>query len=221
MTAKGLFRATGKVAKPVVLDMIDGVAVMGDAPREKDDFYPTPPEPTRALLNAEKQHIAGCAIWEPAAGDGAMAAEIAKAGHSVFCSDLIDRNCNAEIKSFYDYKSPPQGHESIITNPPFKECNSGEWIRHALEVLRVPYMALLLPLNWPGAASRAALWQKHPPARVYLMQWRIDFTGKGAPPMLNCWFVWTGNTNPDETRFLMLGKEQASETQDLFKEAGK
>ena len=41
-SARGLFRATGKVTRPE-----------NDIPREENDFYPTPPEPTRALLRAE------------------------------------------------------------------------------------------------------------------------------------------------------------------------
>src|SRR5690606_20420145 len=52
-TARGLFRATGNKAKPVHI-MLDGEIVKADClVREKDDFYPTPPEPTRAFLHAE------------------------------------------------------------------------------------------------------------------------------------------------------------------------
>lgn len=46
--------------------------VRGQAPlanRSRDDFYPTPPEMTRALLSVELFYGA---IWEPACGDGAM-----------------------------------------------------------------------------------------------------------------------------------------------------
>lgn len=37
--------------------------------REKDDFYPTPPYGTEALLSVEKFNGA---IWEPACGTGAI-----------------------------------------------------------------------------------------------------------------------------------------------------
>jgi hypothetical protein len=209
MSARGLFRATGKMAKPVMADLIDGVAVYVDeVEREKDDFYPTPPEPTRAILFAEKARLADFAsIWEPAAGDGAMANDIRAAGHDVHMSDLVDRDAGAELRSFYDFKAPLS--PAIITNPPFCECNSGRWIRHALETLNVEYMALLLPLNWPGAESRSALWARHTPARVYLMRWRIDFTGKGAPPMLNAWFVWDKAADTGVTELRMLDRSDA------------
>lgn len=172
--------------------IIGGDAVYDPAPpREEHDFYPTPPEPTRALLSAEASRLQGEAeIWEPAAGDGAMVRELQAVGLRVRASDLIDRGAGAQIRSFYDFTCGDGMPTAIVTNPPFAECNSGRWIRHAMEALDCRYMALLLPLNWPGAESRSALWARHTPARVYLMRWRIDFTGKGAPPMLNAWFVW-------------------------------
>lgn len=186
----------------------EGQGVYVDAiPREKDDFYPTPPEPTRAVLHYEASRLADFSeIWEPAAGDGAMVREMEAVGLSVIASDLVDRGSNAELRSFYDYKTAPA--EAILTNPPFNECNSGRWIRHAMGELGVKYMALLLPFNWPGAESRASLWEEHTPARVYLMRWRVDFTGKGAPPMLNAWFVWdTASQGP--TQLLMMDRKDA------------
>lgn len=206
-SARGLFRATGKATKPVAVRLLDGTFTKSDdgLEREKDDFYPTPPEPTQALLVAEGDRLRDFErIWEPAAGDGAMAFQLRRAGHDVVCSDLVDRGCGAEIRSFYDYREPLS--PAIVTNPPFQECHGDPaWVRHALENLGVGYMALLLPFNWPGAKERSAIWSQRPPARVYLMRWRIDFTGAGAPPMLNAWFIWDGpfKGNPE---LLMLDK---------------
>lgn len=176
--------------------------------REKDDFYPTPPEPTRALLHAEIDRLREFdAIWEPAAGDGAMMREMTALGLQVIPSDLIDRGCDAEIRSFYEYSSSPA--RAIVTNPPFAECNKDPgWVRHALETLSVEYMALLLPVNWIGASGRAALWAQHQPARTYVMRWRIDFTGQGAPPMINAWFVWD-KKHKGETVLRMLDRTDA------------
>lgn len=214
-SARGLFRATGKAANPTLVGLDGNDGVFADfVEREKDDFYPTPPEPTRAFLAAELVRLrAFGSVWEPAAGDGAMARELEAVGLAVHKSDLVDRGCGAEIGSFYEYSSPMSS--AIVTNPPFCECNSGRWIRHALEVCRVEYMALLLPLNWPGAESRAALWAKHTPARVYLMRWRIDFTGKGAPPMLNAWFVWDATHSGVTELHMMDRKDGRQEGFDL------
>lgn len=211
-SARGLFRATGKESAPVGHE--SGVDLAGPymrpvlLEREKDDFYPTPPEPTRALVAVELERLLSFGgVWEPAAGDGAMVRELMDAGLMVFASDLVDRGCGAEVRNFYEYRKPVL--QAIVTNPPFAECNADPgWVRHALQTLRVDYMALLLPVNWLGAAGRAALWSEFPPARVYLMRWRIDFTGQGAPPMLNAWFVWD-TAHVGEPILRMLDKRDA------------
>ncbi len=58
-SARGLFRATGKNARPVKQRDLDGeIIVVDEVPREDDDFYPTPPEPTQAILTAEITFVA-------------------------------------------------------------------------------------------------------------------------------------------------------------------
>lgn len=194
-SARGLFRATGKKPKPVIVhngcDLGGPFDVSESLAREPDEFYPTPPEPTRALLSVEMDRLSSFEkIWEPAAGDGAMVVEMTACGLSVLASDLVDRGCGAFIQSFYSFRKPLA--PAIVTNPPFAECNEDPgWVRHALETLGVEYMALLLPVNWMGSGDRRArLWADYPPSRIYLMRWRIDFTGQGAPPMLNAWYIW-------------------------------
>lgn len=195
-SARGLFNATGKVSKPVAVRS-EGGGYEKAAARERspDDFDPTPPEPTRALIHHEGARLRDFKrIWEASAGDGAMVRVLEEAGFDVFGSDLIDRGAGYEIKSFYDYTREDRPSECSVQNPPFKEANWGHgkarWLIHALEELELEYMALLMPWQFPGAANLGPFWAKHPPARVYLMRWRIDFTGMGASPMLNAWYVW-------------------------------
>lgn len=209
-SARGLFRATGKTPKPVhVRDLLTGEIILVDAlEREKDDFYPTPPEPTRAILAAEGDRLRQFpAVWEPAAGDGAMVREMESAGIPTRYFDIVDRGCSAEIRSFYDFERAPA--PAILTNPPFSECGWGNgkarWLYHALDTLGVEYMALLMNWGFPGAGGLGPFWAKHPPARVYLMRWKIDFTGQGAPPMLNAWFVWD-RAHKGETLLRMLDR---------------
>lgn len=212
VSARGLFRATGKKSKPVAIRDLEGHIVKVDAlEREPNEFYPTPAEPTRAFLHAEINHLRPFGtIWEPAAGDGAMVREMQVLGLKVVSSDLIDRGCGAEIRSFYDYAESPA--RAIVTNPPFNECGWGNgkarWLKHALIDLEVDYMALLLNWGWPGAGGLGPFYAIHPPARVYLMRWKIDFTGQGAPPMLNAWFVWD-KKHKGETVLRMLDRKDA------------
>lgn len=209
-SARGLFRATGKASKPVPVRMLDGSYEKTESlEREKDDFYPTPPDPTRAFLHAEIDRLREfTGIWEPAAGDGAMAREIEALGIEVAMSDLVDRGAGAAIRDFYDFSEPAA--PAIVTNPPFAECGWGNgkarWLKHALDVLDVEYMALLLNWSWPGAGGLAPFWAEHPASRVYLMRWKIDFTGQGAPPMLNGWFVWD-RQHQGETVLRMLDRK--------------
>lgn len=195
-SARGLFAATGKKPKPVAVNVGQGqYEKVAARPRSEDDFDPTPPEPTRAFIHHEGARMrAFKRIWEASAGDGAMVRELEAAGFDVFGSDLIDRGAGYEIKSFYDYTREDRPSEASMQNPPFKEANWGlgkaRWLIHALEVLELEYLALLMPWQFPGAAGLAPFWAKHPPARIYLMRWRIDFTGMGASPMLNAWYVW-------------------------------
>jgi len=211
-SARGLFRATGKKSKPVAVRLLDGsYSKIDGLEREPDDFDPTPPEPTLALIAAEGDRLRHFPrIWEPAVGDGAMSRVLSDADFDVYGSDLIDRGCGAEIRSFYDFEEAPS--PCLVTNPPYKECNwrdgRGRWIWHALDVLNIEYMALLLSWSWPGAGQHSALWASHPPARVYLMRWKIDFTGQGAPPMLNGWFVWDRKWQ-GETILRMLDRKDA------------
>jgi hypothetical protein len=194
VSARGLFRATGKKSKPVIIRDLEGNLVKADAlEREENEFYPTPVDPIRSFIHAEIDALrAFPTIWGPACGTGVIGRELRIHGFKTIDSDLIDRGCGAEIKNFYDFNTAPAN--AIVENPPFAECGWGNgkarWLYHALETLDVDYMALLMNWGFPGAGGLAQFWAKYPPARVYLMRWKIDFTGQGAPPMLNGWFVW-------------------------------
>lgn len=219
-SARGLFRATGKKSKPVPTRNLIGELVIADQlEREPDEFYPTPPEPIRALLHAELLNLRqfDC-VWDASAGDGALVREMESVGLNVIGSDLIDRGAGFQIKSFYDFDTPLS--KCSVQNPPFDQCGWGNgrarWLRHALDTLDLDYMALLMSWNWPGAGGLAEFWSEHPPARVYLMRWKIDFTGQGAPPMLNGWFVWD-KAWKGETVLRMLDRTDARQ-RELFGE---
>ena len=221
-SARGLFRATSKKSKPVAARMLDGsLAIVDELQREPDEFYPTPPEPIRALLYAELERLREFeSVWDASAGDGALVREIEAVGLKVIGSDLVDRGAGFQIKNFYDFKTAPS--KCSVQNPPFAECGWGNgrarWLKHALETLDLDYMALLMNWGWPGAGGLAPFWAAHPPARVYLMRWKINFTGQGAPPMLNAWFVWD-KSHEGETVLLTLDRNNDARQSNLFHEA--
>lgn len=216
VSARGLFRATGKKSKPVAIRDLHGEIVKVDAlEREPNEFYPTPMEPIRAIIHAELGALERFPmIWGPAAGTGVIGRELRAHGLKTYDSDLIDRGCGAEIKSFYDFTEAPA--PAILENPPFAECGWGNgkarWLKHALDVLGVEYMGLLMNWGWPGAGGLKQFYAAHPPARVYLMRWKIDFTGQGAPPMLNAWFIWD-KKHKGETVLRMLDRNDARQSE--------
>jgi hypothetical protein len=216
VSARGLFRATGKTAKPVAGLFDDGeIGVVAQLPREKDDFYATrDPACVRALAAHEGQRWRelGGRIWEPAAGDGTMVRDIEALGFDVVASDLVDRGCGAEIRDYFDYTSPPA--PVMVTNPPYNCVNwrdgKGRWVTHGLDRLGCSYMALLLNWSWPGASNLVPMWTRLTPTRTYLMTWKVDFTGQGAPPMLSAWFVWDGPPRvPGVSELRMLPRADA------------
>lgn len=214
-SARGLFHATGFDFLPVAVRQEDGTIVKVAARlRAENDFEPTPPEPTDALVAAEGAIIRRFPlVWEMACGDGRMMRDLARHGFDVVGSDLVDRGCGATIRSFYDFGAAPS--KCGITNPPFDQVNwqhgRARWLTHALDVLDLDYLALLLPWSWPGAAGLAGIWARRPPSRVYLMRWRIDFTGMGANPSNHAWWIWD-KTWTGETVLRMLDRVDPAQT---------
>ena len=144
--------------------------------REKDDFYPTPPEGTRALLSVERFDGA---IWEPACGDGAISRVLIDAGHDVVSTDLIDRGYGDARTDFLMEWRPRA--PNIITNPPFKHAE--DFVRKALD-LTTDKVAMLCRLAWLEGKERRAMFEATPLARVWVFAGRLSMmrgrqTGKG------------------------------------------
>lgn len=201
-SSAGLFAATGKSPKPVaVRDPESGQIVKADRfPRDEHDFEPTTAEVTQGFLAHERHHLVGEPVWEAAAGDGQMVHDLRQSGLDVIASDLIDRGCGAAIRDFYAYRFEDRPARKMVTNPPFKEVNwqhgQGRWLLHALEVLKLDYMALLLPQNVFNADGMTAIWRDHRPSRIYFICWRINFRNQtSSNPASHAWFVWDRAAN--------------------------
>lgn len=157
--------------------------------RERDDFYPTPPEGTRALLAVEQFHGS---IWEPACGCGAMSRVLEAAGHEVISTDLIDRGYGTPHVDFLlDYQTRAV---NVVTNPPFKHAE--DFARHALAIAPGK-VALLCRLAWLEGIGRRKLFTGTPLARVWIFskrlrmqRGRLPLPGEGGGPLAFAWFVW-------------------------------
>lgn len=189
--------------------------------RKENDFYPTEPEATVALLRAEAARLAKIKaakglIWEPACGDGAIAKVLQRAGFLVMSTDLIDRGFGHAPIDFLGLTREFADLElhTIITNPPFGDLAQA-FIEHA-HYLQVGYIAMLLKAHYFHAQCRIAMRRRLPLARVYPLGWRLDFTGEGSPHTDCSWYIWD-REHAGQTLYMdTLEKPLDVEQRDLF-----
>lgn len=175
----------------------------GDPSRTLDgNFFPTPYEATRALLRSLGTRGAGPLWWpladldwyEPACGEGHICRVLeARLPGRVFASDLADRGYGRTGVDFIKTGWPRGARRKrtvVITNPPYERHLCPAFIRHALEVLKARKVAMLLKATYWHADERQALFADHPPAAIYPLTWRLDFTGAGSPALETAWMVW-------------------------------
>jgi len=157
--------------------------------REKDDFYPTWPGATHALLAVEKFDGP---IWECAAGEGDMSRVLIDAGYEVISTDLVDRGfCESKVDFLMEWtpRAP-----NIVTNPPFGMAR--EFVDKALE-LTTGKVAMFLRLAFLETLDRGPWFPTTPLARVYIMSRRVPMqrgrlseAGDGHGVIAFAWFVW-------------------------------
>jgi hypothetical protein len=163
--------------------------------RLPNEFYPTPPEATRALLSVETFEGS---IWEPACGEGAIAKELTAAGHTVVSTDLVDYGFGIPRVDFLKEIRPRARH--IVTNPPYGSGLADAFITRSLDFVRDTRGTVAMLLNLASLAhrTRTRWWREHPPARLYAIDdivcWPEHRYGP-APSYFSkhryFWAVWT------------------------------
>ncbi len=164
--------------------------------RERDDFYPTHPGATKALLAVEKFQGA---IWEPACGYGDMSRVLEAAGHQVISTDLVDRGYGIGGCDFLMEWKPRA--PNVVTNPPFKHAL--EFVDRALSLadgkvamfLRLAFLEGVERGNWFPATPLARVWVMS--RRVPMQRGRLSAKGDGHGVIAFAWFVWEiGHVGP-------------------------
>jgi len=161
--------------------------------RQKDDFYETPHQAVRELMNVEG--FSG-EIWECACGKNSIVNELKKDYDNVYYSDLIDRGVNANIENFLESNRKTN---NIITNPPFNLAL--EFVNKALE-LADGKVCMLLRIQFLEGKTRYDFFKEHNPNRVYVFGNRVNTIIDGKPfnsAMCLCWFVWDKNSENRDT----------------------
>jgi hypothetical protein len=165
--------------------------------REKDDFYPTPPEGTEALLSVEKFDGP---IWEPACGAGDMSRVLEAAGYDVVSTDLVARGYGQSGVDFlmeWQARAP-----NIVTNQPFKLGE--QFARHAIRMATVK-VCFLCRVQFLEGLTRREMFASSPLARVWVFSWRLPMARGEVKPKEErkgsmatyAWFVWEhGHSGP-------------------------
>ena len=158
------------------------------------EFYPTPPQATRALLSVEDFDGS---TWEPACGEGHISKVLVSAGYEVVSTDLIPRGYGQGDIDFLKETAPRAKH--IITNPPYGRGLGDAFVLKALELTARTggTVAMLLNLASLAHPDRHDLWVSHPPAAIYALDELVCWP-QGRPELARsttathryCWVVW-------------------------------
>lgn len=169
----------------------DGRVHSSRAPYE---FYPTPPEATRALLSVETFDRV---VWEPACGSGHMSKVLEDAGMTVVSTDLVQRDYGIGNVDFLRETSSRGKH--IVTNPPYGRGLADRFVEHALNLTATSggKVAMLLNLASLAHPMRHPFWTRRPPAKIYVLDELVCWPA-GDPSQATratqshryCWVVW-------------------------------
>lgn len=171
------------------------------------EFYPTPPEATRALLEAESFQGS---IWEPACGQGHIAKVLTERGHDVVATDLVDYGFGQPGRDFLLEWKPLA--RNIITNPPYGRGLADAFCLHALELTAKTdgKVAMLVAVQSLCHPTRTPFFEKHPPAIIYAVDdctcYPYGDPRKATRSILQqryCWLVWhAGHNGPTLFKWL-------------------
>lgn len=169
--------------------------------RKPSDFYATPAWVTEALL-PHIPRIHGGVVWEPAAGDGAMAEVLRwRLTCDVIASDISPAIGHEKRIDEYDFLGDTPRYtaiDAVITNPPFGK-DAGRFIERALEVTRPSrgFVAMLLRTQFDHGKGYQHLFGRHPAWATKLMLtrrivWFVEANGKpkASPSDCHSWFIW-------------------------------
>jgi hypothetical protein len=167
--------------------------------RQKDDWYPTPPEATQALLDVEQFTNQNAALWEPACGDGAICKVLEANGYEFWATDLNDYGYGDKTGIDFLMETKPWG-SAIISNPPYKLAE--QFITHAIHLGCTKHAWLLRLSFLEGIQRYWRLFAMNPPAKIYVFSrrltiWRGDQEVSGSGTTAYAWFVWQADHHDD------------------------
>lgn len=189
--------------------------LMGSSSENRSDldFYETPLDVTKAFLDASGWQPKTNVIWEPAAGNGAIAFVVKDyfPGAMVVTSDIKTRALGLTMESDFLQHQWAEGKEflqnkDIITNPPFSHAQL--FVEKALELVNGD-IVMLLRLAFLETTARRELFNRKHLREVWVSSKRIHFTSpylaqreretgkKSNSGMAMAWFIFNRNYTGD------------------------
>ena len=177
--------------------------------RRPSDFYPTPFETLKSLLDNYDFSSYGLRVLEPSAGNGNVckmykqyypkaritAIELDE-GFSVPLQGVADSCYFGNFLT--DFKFPK--YDVIIGNPPFSLAQ--EFVEKSLTLLDDNgVLVFLLRTSFLESKKRHNFWQKNLPSGLLVLSDRPSFTGKGTDAASYAWFIWEKNK---DTQFIRV-----------------
>lgn len=157
--------------------------------RQKDDWYPTPPDATKDLLRVESF---APVIWEPACGDGAISKVLADK-YDVISTDLNDYKFGTPSVDFLMETTAMASQ--IVTNPPYKLAN--EFILKAIDLGIEKHAYLLRTAFLEGQSRYKNLYAQNPPKNIWVFSRRLtmirgdhDEAWYGSGKISFAWFIF-------------------------------
>ena len=153
-------------------------------PRRPNEDYPTPR--WVAAIVAEYLRCAEVReIWEPAAGNPALAEGLRAEGLEVAAS----------AADFFRHTPPISRAGAIVTNPPYGDDRRAtlacDFIRRALS-FELRLVAMLLRNDFDSARTRVGLFRDEPNfvGKIVLLNRVKWFEGPKSPSDNHAWFIW-------------------------------
>jgi hypothetical protein len=147
-------------------------------------------------------------VWNPVCADGVISRCLDSAGITVFNSDDGTSAIGIPNVDFLALDVPIA--QSAVFRP-----RSGEvdlYVRHALERLRLGYVACLIETEFWGTTAGRQLKKDLPPTFIYLPTWNVRLDGREVATGGVGWCVWLGCWR-GETELRFLSKTVDVETQ--------
>jgi hypothetical protein len=180
------------------LDLYGHVSDADTGVRQDFDFYETPAWMVRSLLAHHAVRQIATTVFEPCAGNGAIARVLEQAGLITITNDLDTRqptelHANAGEPAIWQH-SRLQDIDWVISNLPFNIAFP--ILQQAVRCARVGVALLLRKTFTEPTKQRGAWLQEHPPSRQIALP-RHSFRGQGSDSVSTDWFIW--EKNPDRS----------------------